>query len=88
MGGKSKGIIKFFDNRKGYGFISSESGQDVFFHYNELVMSGYKSCRNGDGVHYNEIVTNKGLQAAEIEVYESNWPFKQDYSFKKSSAYQ
>jgi len=51
-------------------------------------MDGYKRCRDGDGVRYVEAESNKGLRATDIEVYESNWPFEQDYTIRKSSAYQ
>ena len=59
-----------------------------FFHHKELLMDGYKRCRDGDGVRYVEAESNKGLRATDIEVYESNWPFEQDYTIRKSSAYQ
>jgi CspA family cold shock protein len=40
-----KGTVKWFNNQKGYGFISPESGDDVFAHHSEIQRAGYKSCR-------------------------------------------
>ena len=50
-------------------------------------MDGYKRCRDGDGVLYVETDSDKGLLATEVEIYETNWPFEQDYTIRKNSAY-
>jgi len=44
----NKGTVKWFNNQKGYGFISDESGKDVFVHYSGLNMDGYKTLEDGE----------------------------------------
>jgi len=86
MSSKSHGTVKWFDNSKSYGFIVNESGQDVFLHHSEIQTDGYRRARDGDGVKYVEISTDNGLKATEVEVYENNWPFEQDFKKRKLSA--
>ena len=47
-----KGTVKWFNNQKGYGFISDEAGNDVFVHYTGLNMEGFKSLEEGQEVEY------------------------------------
>ena len=47
-----KGTVKWFNNQKGYGFISDESGNDVFVHYSGLNMEGYKTLEEGQAVTF------------------------------------
>ena len=75
MSSKSKGTVKWFNDKKSFGFIVNESGQDVFFHYSEIQAEGYRRARDGDPVLYVESSTGNGLKATEVEVLESNWPF-------------
>lgn len=49
---KSKGTVKWFNNQKGYGFISDESGNDVFVHYSGIAMDGFKSLEEGQAVEF------------------------------------
>ena len=48
----SKGTVKWFNNQKGYGFISDESGNDVFVHYSGIAMDGFKSLEEGQAVEF------------------------------------
>ena len=62
------GKVKNFNNEKGYGFIKTEEGKDLFFHYSELQMEGFKSVNAGDKVEFEVIETEKGLRAVNIKV--------------------
>ena len=62
-----KGIVKWFNNQKGYGFIDSGSGEDVFVHYSAIEQDGYKSLKEGDVVMYTLIDTSKGKQAVQVK---------------------
>jgi len=68
MSEKQFGTTKWFNNEKGYGFILNENGDDVFVHYRSIMMDGYKQLREGQEVEYIEIKSQKGLQAAEVEL--------------------
>ena len=61
-----QGKVKKFNKEKGYGFITTGDGKDVFFHYSELVMEGFKSFVDGAEVEFEEIETERGLQAKHI----------------------
>ena len=63
---KEQGVVKWFNNEKGYGFIRRASGEDVFVHHSAIQGSGFKSLDEGDHVEF--IVTQgpKGYQAQEV----------------------
>ena len=61
-----KGTVKWFNNQKGYGFISDESGKDVFVHYSGLNMDGFKSLDEGASVEFDVIDGAKGPQAVNV----------------------
>ena len=60
------GTVKWFNNAKGYGFISRESGEDVFVHYKSVVGDGYKTLNQGDKVQFEVEKGSKGLQAEKV----------------------
>ncbi len=62
----STGKVKWFNDAKGYGFIESEDGVDVFVHYSVIDMNGFKSLREGQEVAYEFVVTPKGRQASTV----------------------
>ena len=64
----SKGTVKWFNNQKGYGFISDEQGNDVFVHYTGLNMEGFKSLEEGAEVEYDVTEAAKGPQAVNVTV--------------------
>ena len=61
-----QGTVKWFNNEKGYGFISRESGPDVFVHYTAILSEGYRSLKEGDQVSFEVAQGPKGLQAKNV----------------------
>lgn len=62
----NRGTVKWFNNQKGFGFISDVEGNDVFVHYSGLNMEGYKSLEEGQEVEYEVIEGAKGPQATNV----------------------
>lgn len=62
----NKGIVKWFNGQKGYGFIHDESGQDIFVHFSDLNMVGYKALDEGQPVEYEIKEGTKGPQAIKV----------------------
>ena len=62
----NKGTVKWFNNQKGYGFISDESGKDVFVHYSGLNMDGYKTLEEGAAVSFDIVDGEKRPQAGNV----------------------
>lgn len=60
------GTVKWFNAKKGFGFISDEEGNDVFVHFSALDMKGFKSLDEGDKVQFTVVEGEKGPQAAEV----------------------
>lgn len=60
------GTVKWFNDRKGYGFIISEEGTDLFVHFSEVQMEGFKTLKEGQQVQYDEVVGQKGPQASNV----------------------
>jgi CspA family cold shock protein len=60
------GTVKWFNNAKGYGFITRDDGEDVFVHFKAIVGEGYKSLDEGDKVQFEVERGPKGLQAANV----------------------
>lgn len=61
-----QGKVKMFNQEKGYGFITIEDGKDVFFHYSQLQMEGYKTIENDAKVEFEMVDTDRGPQAHNI----------------------
>ncbi len=61
-----KGKVKWFNAEKGYGFIASDSGKDVFVHYSQVAQRGYKTLDEGQAVEFECIENHKGLQAQRV----------------------
>ena len=62
----STGKVKWFNAKKGYGFICDEDGADVFVHFSALNMEGFKVLEEGDTVEYEVVDGEKGPQAANV----------------------
>ena len=60
------GTVKSFNKRKGYGFINTNNGESVFFHYSELKMDGFKTINPDQKVNFELIESEKGLRAVNI----------------------
>jgi cold shock protein len=72
MEGKRTGVVKWFDNKKGYGFIESEGLEDVFAHFRQINAEGYRSLKPGDEVEFDLVEGQKGLQADNIIVTQAS----------------
>ena len=62
-----KGTIKWFNNKKGYGFITGENGKDIFVHFSAIQQEGYKSLDTGEQVEYDLVKSEKGDQAQNVK---------------------
>ncbi len=62
----TNGVVKWFNDRKGFGFIAQESGDDVFVHFSSIQGDGFKSLAEGQSVSFEVVRGNKGLQAANV----------------------
>ena len=63
-----KGTVKWFNQDKGFGFITGEDGKEVFAHYSQIQKDGFKSLDENEEVTYDVIEGQKGPQAANIKV--------------------
>jgi cold shock protein len=68
MAERECGIVKWFNATKGFGFITRDSGGDVFVHYSAINSQGYRSLEEGQRVEFTVIEGKKGLQAQEVSL--------------------
>jgi len=61
-----KGTVKWFNEAKGFGFISQEGGEDVFVHYSAITGDGFRTLAEGDRVDFEVVRGPKGLQASNV----------------------
>lgn len=62
----AQGTVKWFNDAKGFGFISQEGGEDVFVHHTAIQMDGFRSLKEGQRVEFDVVQGPKGLQAANV----------------------
>jgi CspA family cold shock protein len=62
------GTVKWFNAEKGFGFITTEEGNDVFAHFSQINKDGFKTLEEGQAVSFNVVEGQKGLQAENIEI--------------------
>jgi len=62
----AEGTVKWFNSRKGYGFIATTDGRDVFVHYSSITSDGYKSLAEGDPVSFDVVQGEKGPRAENV----------------------
>ena len=63
----AQGIVKWFNDRKGYGFISQEEGNDVFVHFSSINATGYKTLSEGDRVEFDIEESDRGPEAKNVK---------------------
>ena len=63
-----QGTVKWFNDAKGFGFISRQNGEDVFVHFSAIQASGFKSLPEGQAVQFNVVKGPKGLQAENVTI--------------------
>ena len=61
-----EGTVKWFNSRKGYGFIASADGSDVFVHYSSITGEGFKNLQEGDAVSFDVVQGEKGPRAENV----------------------
>lgn len=60
------GKVKWFNAQKGYGFITTEEGKDIFVHYSGITSSGFKTLEEGESVNFDLSESDKGQQAVNV----------------------
>ena len=68
MSNRQTGTVKWFNETKGFGFISSDTGEDVFAHFSEIQSNGFKVLNEGQRVQFTIVAGKKGPQASSITV--------------------
>jgi cold shock protein len=63
----ASGKVKWFDNKKGFGFIAQDTGQDVFVHHTSIIGAGFKTLNEGENVTFEIVTSDKGLKAQNVE---------------------
>ena len=68
MSEKLTGTVKWFNEKKGYGFISREGGPDLFLHFSNIIGDGFRTLSEGQAVTFTEANGKKGPQAENVEI--------------------
>ncbi len=68
----AKGTVKWFNDAKGFGFISQDGGKDVFVHHTAIMMDGFRSLAEGDQVEFEVVDGPKGGQASHVKRLQLN----------------
>ena len=63
----ASGKVKWFDNKRGFGFIAQESGQDIFVHHTSIMGKGYKTLQEGETVNFEVVSSDKGPKAQNVQ---------------------
>ncbi|PIE47056.1 MAG: cold-shock protein [Gammaproteobacteria bacterium] len=66
MAEREQGVVKWFNDSKGFGFIQRESGEDIFVHFRAIQGDGYRSLKDGEKVEFEVTEGQKGLQAENV----------------------
>ncbi len=64
----NEGVVKWFQDSKGFGFISREGGADVFVHHSQIQIDGFKTLKEGDRVRFEVVKGAKGLEARNVSL--------------------
>ena len=67
MAERETGTVKWFNDAKGFGFISRQNGEDVFVHFRAIETQGFKSVKEGQTVSFEVVQGQKGLQADKVQ---------------------
>ncbi|TFZ44486.1 cold-shock protein [Stenotrophomonas maltophilia] len=67
MAERENGTVKWFNDAKGFGFISRQNGEDVFVHFRAIETQGFKSLKEGQAVSFEVVQGQKGLQADKVQ---------------------
>ncbi|MGH8037896.1 MAG: cold-shock protein [Stenotrophomonas sp.] len=67
MADRETGTVKWFNDAKGFGFISRQNGEDVFVHFRAIETQGFKSLKEGQSVTFEVVNGQKGLQADKVQ---------------------
>ena len=62
----ANGTVKWFNNKKGYGFINTDNGRDIFVHFSSVEMDGYKSLNEGEQVTFEIEESDRGPEAKKV----------------------
>jgi CspA family cold shock protein len=63
----ASGKVKWFDNKKGFGFIAQDAGQDVFVHHSSILGNGFKTLNEGEDVMFDVVASDKGPKAQNVQ---------------------